>query len=144
MLGILMPRGSRKYDKQDGIPYTQSSNVLLALHQSLNNLMLDNGEGLSAHSNVCGSVACWGRATVLSPKDASNPGILTLVVPAGKSSKRVGDNLFLNGYCTHYESNYLQEKNWLQLATMNQPSAVDVEKFLEVLAFLLSDESVKS
>ena len=65
-------------------------------------------------------------------KESSNPGILTLVLPEEESSQRLGDNLFLNGYRTHYESSYLQERNWLQVAAMNQPTDVEVDRFLEV------------
>ncbi|WP_301110017.1 aminotransferase class V-fold PLP-dependent enzyme [Sporosarcina sp.] len=128
------------YEKCGGIPYTQSSNLLSALEQSLDNI-LQNPDQTFQQIQSCSDKLRTGMEKlgieVLSPKDFSNPGILTLNLPATVSSQKLGDNLFLNGFCTHYESVYLQERNWLQLAAMNKPDDVEIKRFLEVLGYLI-------
>ena len=128
------------YEQCDGIPYTQSSNLLMALHKALENLLLDP-EKVFARIQCCSDRLRKGveklGIDVLSQKDSTNPGILTLVLPEGESTQRLGDNLFLNGYRTHYESGYLLERNWLQLAAMNQPTDAEIDRFLEVLDCLI-------
>ena len=59
------------------------------------------------------------------------------MLPKGESTQHLGDNLFLNGYRTHYESGYLQEQNWLQLAAMNQPTDAEIDRFLKALSYLI-------
>ncbi|PIC78074.1 GNAT family N-acetyltransferase [Sporosarcina sp. P19] len=129
-----------QYEKYEGIPYTQSSNIVVALHQSLENILLDPQQRYQriryCEDRLREGVEELG-VEVLAPKECANPGILTFVLPEEKSSKRLGDDLLLNGYRTHYESSYLQERNWLQVATMNEPSDEEMERFLELLRCLL-------
>ncbi|PID04679.1 MULTISPECIES: aminotransferase class V-fold PLP-dependent enzyme [unclassified Sporosarcina] len=132
-----------QYEKYDGIPYTQSSNAVVALHQSLENILLDPPQRFQRIRHCADrlreGVEKLGME-VVAPNEYANPGILTFVLPKGKSSKRLGDDLLLNGYRTHYESRYLQAHNWLQVATMNEPSDEEVERFLELLRCLLGVE----
>lgn len=130
------------YEQCEGIPFTQSSNVLSALHQALANLLSDPEE-VFERIHYCSDRLREGveklGVHVLSPKDATNPGILTLVLPEGEFTQRLGDNLFLNGYRTHYESRYLRERNWLQVATMNRPTDVEMDRFLKVLSHVMGN-----
>ena len=130
------------YEKCGGIPFTQSSNLVCALHQALENLLLDT-EKVFIRIQSCADRLREGveklGIQVLSPEHSTNPGILTLRLPEGESSRRLGDNLFLNGYRTHYESGYLQERNGLQLAAMNQPTDSEVDRFLVVLSRLIGN-----
>ncbi|ARK20897.1 MULTISPECIES: aminotransferase class V-fold PLP-dependent enzyme [Sporosarcina] len=129
-----------QYGKYDGIPYTQSSNAVVALHQALENLLVDPQRRFQ-RIRYCADRLREGvegvGVEVLSPKESTNPGILTFVLPKEIGSKRLGDDLLLNGYRTHYESSYLQTRNWLQVAAMNEPSDEEMERFLELLRCLV-------
>ncbi|MER2090833.1 MAG: hypothetical protein ABS920_13925, partial [Sporosarcina sp.] len=64
--------------------------------------------------------------------------IVTLVLPEGFSAIQLGDNLFLNGFNVHYESNYLRERNWLQISCMNEVTEKELDRLLRLLPLLTS------
>lgn len=132
------------YAAADGIPYTQSSNLIQALEKAV--CQVESNQ--ATHFEAIRKRAKMLRAgiegmgyQILAQEMCASPGILTIVVKSGESTQYLGEDLFLNGYKTHYESNYLRERNWLQLASMNEMSETDIMRFLHILKGLTSFNS---
>ncbi|CAM3189405.1 aminotransferase class V-fold PLP-dependent enzyme [Filibacter tadaridae] len=128
------------YTEAEGIPYSQSSNLLYALDAAL--LKYDDANEVftsiktRAHK-VRKAVEKTGFRIPVTEESAT-PAIVTLIMPEDVSAILLGDNLYLNGFNVHYESSYLQEKNWLQIASMNDVPEKELDRFLNVLNFLAS------
>ncbi len=71
---------------------------------------------------------------VLAPSEVAASLIMTIEFSEEKKAKTIGDNLFLNGFLLHYESSYLQKRNWLQISCMNRISEKNIKKLLELLS----------
>ncbi|MCM3757841.1 aminotransferase class V-fold PLP-dependent enzyme [Sporosarcina aquimarina] len=129
------------YTVSEGIPYTQSSNLLYALEKAVLALTCDPENHFvtirKRSETLRTSIEGMGYQ-VLGQGMSASPGILTLILNEEESAHQLGEDLFLNGYRTHYESKYLRERNWLQLATMNEMSDDEINRFLTVLKCLTS------
>lgn len=129
------------YTKADGVPYTQSSNLLRALVKAVSHIISQQENHYGAIQQrfvrIREAIEKIGYQILAQDVHAS-PGILTLVLKEGESALQLGDDLFLNGYRTHYESTYLKERNWLQVATMNEMTDDEIKRFLLVLERLTS------
>lgn len=53
-------------------------------------------------------------------KNGYSPGVVSIVLPETIPSRRFGDELARKGICLSYESRYLLERNWIQLALMGK------------------------
>ena len=129
------------YTVAKGIPYTQSSNLLQALEKAVQRITANPESHFAAireRSDMLRSAIEQMGYPILAAESDASPGILTIVPKAGESALQLGEDLFLNGYRTHYESKYLRERNWLQLAAMNDMKDIEVSRFLHVLERLTS------
>lgn len=127
------------YASKAGIPFTQSSNLLAAMHVALGNLLNQTKEHLEHIAASANRIRKGIREldyALLTSEEATKSSVITLVLPEGDSSKRLGDDLFVNGFRVHYESKYLVERNWLQIAVMEPLEDAEVERLLEVLKLL--------
>lgn len=127
------------YARADGIPFTQSSNLLTAMHASLGDVLKKTKEHMEqiakSSTRLREGISELGYALLIAKENALS-NVITLVLPEGDSSKRLGDDLFVNGFRVHYESKYLVERNWLQIAVMEPLEDAEVERLLEVLKLL--------
>ncbi|WP_158541065.1 aminotransferase class V-fold PLP-dependent enzyme [Sporosarcina sp. BI001-red] len=129
------------YTIKEGIPYTQSSNLLQALEKAVQHITChpkSHFADIRKRSNILRSAIEKMGYQILARETNASPGILTIVPRAGESALQLGEDLFLNGYRTHYESRYLRKRNWLQVAAMNEMSEEEVTRFLRVLERLTS------
>ncbi|MDW0109929.1 aminotransferase class V-fold PLP-dependent enzyme [Sporosarcina aquimarina] len=129
------------YAAAEGIPYTQSSNLIQALEKAVCQLKCNQEnhfEAIQKRANILRSGIERIGYKILAHECNASPGILTMVLKQGESSQHLGEDLFLNGYRTHYESKYLRERNWLQLASMNEMNETDITRFLDILKGLTS------
>jgi len=104
---------------QQGVPFTQSSNLLDALGASLaemdwparfRRLALD-GTWLRRAMESRG----W---RVLADARHASPAVHTLIPPAGVSARALGERLRDAGWLISFESGYLRERNWLQVCLL--------------------------
>lgn len=126
-----------------GIPYSQSSNLLAALNVALKkyehpekifDLVSERARKIRGFAEALG-------LTILSPEEIAAPAITTLVFPDEISTAQLGNNLFLNGFNVHYESNYLRDRNWLQISCMNDVSNRELDSMLKVLYILITSNN---
>lgn len=119
----------------DGIPYSQSSNLLFALDMALQKYETPDVvfARIELRAQKVRKAAEQMGLTIIAPVHSATPVVLTIEMPEGLSAIQLGDNLYLNNFDVHYESGYLRERNWLQIACMNDVPENDLERLLNVL-----------
>lgn len=124
------------YVEAGGVPYTQSSNLVEALAQALKKYEQPNDvyDQIKNRSEKIRNVIEEMGWKVLAPSEVAASLIMTIEFSEEKKAKTIGDNLFLNGFLLHYESSYLQKRNWLQISCMNRISEKNIKKLLELLS----------
>lgn len=120
----------KMYEDNESIPYTHSSNLVYALKESIKLIDYDKINRLSF--KVRERLADKGFS-VLGGDDYS-PGILTVHLPEGVSSREFGDLCKQKGTLLSYESGYLLERNWVQVALMGAQEEEKVMASIEVMA----------
>lgn len=127
------------YVETEGIPYTQSSNLVAALDKALQRY-----EDSEAAFTITRERASKVRTAVteaglniLAPEEDASPAIITIGINKEISAMNLGDTLYLNGFNVHYESNYLRKRNWLQIACINDINDKDLDAMLRLLRRLV-------
>ncbi len=124
----------RTYAKQQGQPYSGSSLLLEALASALRRPQAPRaatrallGEWLAPRLQQLGLPLVVQGA-------ARSPGVFTLALPDGVSSRALGDALLDAGLECSYASGYLLQRNWLQICLMGEVSQAGLALLCEQLA----------
>ena len=121
------------YTAADGVPYTMPSQPLAALRIAVERAQRVDFERVRAQSSrVREALRSMGARLVARDEDAA-PGIVTLVPPRGGSACRLGDALASAGFALSYRSEYLRERNWIQIALMGECPDEKVERLLRAI-----------
>jgi len=111
------------YAAQGGVPFTISSNLIHALQAALKGVFWEQRFQDIAETSL------WLRARlrelgfeILCPERTGSPAVCTLVLPREVSSIAVGNSLRESGYLLSFESQYLRQRNWLQVCLMGECS----------------------
>jgi aspartate aminotransferase-like enzyme len=127
------------YMAKESIPFSQSSNLLEALLAALEDINIETFEKVVAtHSFLNNQLKQFGF-TIISEENSS-PIILTIEIPSYISSAVIGDILYNHGYQLHYESDYLQRRNWIQIACIDHYETSDLEKMAHLLNRVITYE----
>jgi|SRR5579859_6700124 len=109
------------YAQQQGIPFTFSSNLLQALQASLK-----RGQWEKRFA-VLGELSPWLRKSLralgfllVAPDGVAAPAIHTVALPETLDSVRIGNLLEEAGYRLSYNSEYLRQRNWIQICLMSE------------------------
>jgi aspartate aminotransferase-like enzyme len=115
------------YAAQEGVPFTLSSNLLYALKAALE--CFGGEEHFRQIARLSSRLRRGLRRLGLTPvaNAAAFPAVTTLQLPATCDSLRIGESLARAGCLLSYRSEYLLERNWLQVCLMGScaPSMVD-------------------
>jgi aspartate aminotransferase-like enzyme len=111
------------YSRQGGVPFTQSSNLVMALRVALKRY-----DSLQPFTEIR-ELSAWlrprlrelGLRILVADEDAV-PSVITLVLPPGRNSQTLGDQLLEVGFLVSYQSDYLRDRNWLQICLMGECS----------------------
>jgi aspartate aminotransferase-like enzyme len=117
------------YQQNDSVPYTHSSNLVSALLAAITDI--DTQKRVTLSKEVKRVLIREGIKFL--GNDTYSPGIITLPLDKYISSKEFGDNLKNSGIFVSYESNYLLERNWVQLALMGEYQTSEVMKAMDML-----------
>ena len=119
----------------NGVPFTIPSNLVAALSVSLETL------DAPTRCNEVRETADWLceklRETGLKPLAAEAdrfPGAITLVVPPNISSSELGYTLQREGWLLSYKSQYLADRNWIQVCLLGHTKRSDLEPLTAILA----------
>jgi len=121
------------YARSDSMPFTHSSNLLEALQAALLEIDAKNfARRADTGARVRQALVEHGLAIVGDPK-APAPFVVTVAVAREIEAQALAEAMLARGYRIGYESRYLRERNWIQLAWMGQ---VDEETALGAVAAL--------
>ena len=122
----------------DGVPFTISSNLVYALKVAV--------ERVQTHQpfDHIVEVSTWikGRLRemglqIVAPDQHAAPAVITIALPRSISSADVGRRLEKDGYLLSCNSDYLLERNWIQICLMGESSEQDIAPLMDVLHGLL-------
>jgi aspartate aminotransferase-like enzyme len=119
------------YASSDGVPFTQSSNLVYALKAALENTDWQDkfARVKRLHDRVRPRLAGLG-ATFKVAESAASPAVLTLPMRDGINSLDVADRMEAAGFLLSCRSNYLSSRNWLQVCLMGELSDGEIDAFL--------------
>jgi aspartate aminotransferase-like enzyme len=133
------------YFSTNGIPFTISSNLIMALNRAVDYSLQDTQthqvEKLSLL--LLEKMLCIEGVTLLNKDYKFTTHITTLVPPPGIVAVELGDRIKAAGIETSYNSGYLKVRNQLQIAIMGQHSETDILRFVEELKTALKELAVK-
>ncbi|RIW38494.1 aminotransferase class V-fold PLP-dependent enzyme [Bacillus salacetis] len=117
------------YEQSKSVPYTHSSNLVSALLAALRKI--DPTKNITLNKEVKKVLTREG-IDFLGNDDYSS-GIITLPLDEYISSRELGDNLKKREILISYESKYLLERNWVQLALMGEYELKEVMKAMDMI-----------
>jgi len=134
--GAPLPRylDLRLYIEDDAVPFTHSSNLLAALAAGLERIGKARYETLQQDSNLLRSGLDAAGFACVAPAAHASPAVATIALPAQLSSADAGKRLAACGFSIAYNSRYLLERNWIQIALMgaySRPALLDLVSALE-------------
>ena len=128
------------YYEKKSVPFSHSSNLLFSLLAALKNMTGEWYETIQKrYDYIRGRIEKLGLSVPVA-REHSAPCIMTVEMPEGFSSVTIGDELFLQGYQLHYESAYLRERNWLQIACVGDISQKEIDGMLACLEQAIRNE----
>ena len=111
------------YAAHNGVPFTHSSNLLSTLQTALKRY--DSRQPFEEIAEL----SIWLRPKLrelgfdILARDAhASPAVITLALPESISSQKIGDQLQAAGFLLSYQSEYLRERNWIQICLMGDCS----------------------
>ena len=122
------------YARSDGVPFTHSSNLLRALSTSLSSVDWDK----RFRSLI--DTSAWLRGElrrsgfrVVAPESHAAPGIVTIALSRTVQSTEVAARLEHAGFALASNSEYLRERNWIQISLMGEPPVEQLREVVEAL-----------
>jgi aspartate aminotransferase-like enzyme/predicted N-acetyltransferase YhbS len=126
------------YAANAGVPFTQSSNLIAALHAALGHY------GDSGPIEEIAERAAWFREelralslTPLVPDGHATPAVVTLAPPPGFTAEAIATSLERQGLQIAWRSDYLRRRNWMQVAMMGATSRADLDRLVGALMRIL-------
>jgi aspartate aminotransferase-like enzyme len=122
------------YTQEQGIPFTFSSNLLHALHAALRRVDWPKRfADLTALSVFLKARLLELGFNLLGADAQTSPAVFTIPLPAEMNSVQLGDALQEAGYLLSYNSEYLRQKNCLQICLMGECTQEKVVSLLNAL-----------
>jgi aspartate aminotransferase-like enzyme len=122
------------YVREDGVPFTHSSNLVRALRVAVERL-----DWLRRYAELA-SLGVWMRARLAASGAAlvgrggvAAPHVVTIALPPHADAGRVARSLEARGFLISHASGYLRARNWIQLAVMGEVTRDDLQRVLREL-----------
>lgn len=123
------------YADSNGIPFTISSNLVYALSKALDTLDVEK------RCNNLKELSDWVREelnnidfNIISDKNNATPGFITISLPNWLSTSDLGNKLKDNGYLLNWRSQYLLDRNWIQIALIGRYNKNQIEPLFQFLS----------
>jgi aspartate aminotransferase-like enzyme len=123
------------YAEKEGIPFTLCSNLLYALKRAVEQLDVRTrfAEIQAHHARVRKGLTEL-ELEVVAPASHSTGAVLTIALPNNFSAVSIGDALAEAGILISYRSDYLLDRNWIQICLMGRYDRATVDRLLATLA----------
>lgn len=109
------------YATQQGIPFTFSSNLLHALHAAVKRVPWEKRFAELVER------AAWLRPKLrelgfelVGEETETSPAVITIALPENMNSVKIGALIQESGYLLSYNSEYLKQRNWIQICLMGE------------------------
>jgi aspartate aminotransferase-like enzyme len=116
------------YDEHQGIAFTHSSNLTQALDAAVR--QHDWPAKMAAVAAVAARLRerlrDLGFNLITSDSDAT-PGVVTIALPSSQNSVELGRQVHKAGYLLSYNSDYLRQRNWIQICLLGEFSQEKLE-----------------
>lgn len=126
------------YQACGGVPFTHSSNLLQALQVALKRCGEEKFSGLV-------ELGDWLRGELrelgfelITADELATPAVVTLALPTSLNSCSVGKQLHKAGYLLSYGSEYLLQRNWIQICLMGEFSRETLVELVQQLGKLIN------
>jgi aspartate aminotransferase-like enzyme len=123
------------YAEHQGIPFTHSSNLVRALDAALRRV-----DWARKHAQVAEDSA-WLRGrlralgfNLVTPDSEAMAGVITIVPAPGQSGVELAQQLEQAGFLLSCNSDYLKQRNWIQICMMGEYSREKLEGLVACLA----------
>ena len=110
------------YADEEGVPFTHSSNLVSALSVALQRAGHGRYASLRRDSALLRELLAQAGLDSVSPAVHASPGIVTVALPPQASSSEVAARAAEKGLEIAFNSRYLIERNWIQIALMGEYS----------------------
>ena len=123
------------YAEHQGIAFTHSSNLLQALDAAVERVDWTKKHAQLAEDSIWlrGRLRGMGLNLVC-PEPDSMPGVVTIAPPTGLNGHEMAQRLEQAGYLLSYNSDYLRQRNWVQICLMGEYSREKLDGLLECMA----------
>jgi aspartate aminotransferase-like enzyme len=109
------------YSQQQGVPFTFSSNLLHALHAAIKHVDWDKRfADIAALSQLLRTQLTEMGFKLVGTETTTSPAVLTISLPPEMNSVAIAGLLQESGYLLSYNSDYLRQKNWMQICLMGE------------------------
>jgi aspartate aminotransferase-like enzyme/GNAT superfamily N-acetyltransferase len=122
------------YRDADGVPYTQSSNLLAALNEALAVNWPERWQHVQAADRQLRLQLRHEGLTIVADDAVAMPGVISVALPAQQLAARVAQAMARSGYALAHRSDYLVQRNWLQICLMGEWEHNALQILPEVLA----------
>ena len=109
-----------RYLLGDGIPFTLSSNLLAALHASVASIDEFRYERIARDSAEMREQFERAGFSIIAKAHCAASGIIAMSIPKEISTQQLGESLRRDGVHIGFESAYLRERHWVQIALMGE------------------------
>lgn len=122
------------YEEKNGVPFTLSSNLLVALNVALTHThWLEKFKTISAVSKYLNQQLIERDIKVINQHETTMSSLITIELPHNKSAVEVANRLLVKGYLVYDKPSYLVKRNWIQICLYSVESLASVIKLPEVL-----------
>jgi len=122
------------YASQQGIPFTFSSNLLHALHASVKRVPWEKRFAELVERSA------WLRPKLrelgfdlVGEETETSPAVVTIALPESMNSAKIGALIQESGYLLSYNSEYLKQRNWIQICLMGESAQERLVSLLNAL-----------
>ncbi len=123
------------YMLKKGMPFTLCSNLIRALRASLRSKAWSDRFQDIRHEMATVRQLCEKHGIeLLAPIDCAAASIVTIVLPPEVNSVELGNKLAKRGYLLSCNSEYLAERNWIQICLMGDSIDSDAENLIPLIA----------
>lgn len=122
------------YAAQQGIPFTFSSNLLHALHAAVKRVPWEKrfAELVERSAWLRPKLREMGFELIGEATDTS-PAVVTIALPDSMNSVKIGTLIQESGYLLSYNSEYLKQRNWIQICMMGESAQERLVSLLNAL-----------
>ena len=125
------------YQACGGVPFTHSSNLLQALQVALRRCGEEKFVELAELSSALRAELRAIGFQLITADALAAPAVVTIALPASLNSRSVGKQLHKAGYLLSYGSEYLLERNWIQICLMGEFSRGSLTELVQELRKLM-------